>query len=526
MEKVTHNNKWYGLVVIISLLAAAAVAVMPWLGTVGMADPKTADITGLWMNFLGKNHFLILHMPIGATILVLIMEILGFFKKSRPSTTLALAFAAATAILAVVFGYFLYLTGGYSIEKLEDHKDDGVIFTVMIILTFLIKYSYDVKQFSWLKPSYFIVLLATVYMMYSAGHEGGKLVHGDPLNSLPSTIIAAREAKEEQANEVVADPVIYSNIVHTILENKCVSCHGPDKVKSGLRLDSLAAMFEGGDDEDALVAGDVEASYMITTIKLPMDDDMHMPPKDKTQITPEELAILKWWIEMGAPENTKLSEVEVTEEINQAIATLKTPEQLKAEREIARLAKEQAEKQFQEKRTRLQTALESVNETFPGALRYSSQEDTDLVFNTVSYRRKFKGSDLQLLGDVAGDVIELDLASTTVSDEDILHLAKFTNLRRLKLNETKITDEALKTIGKLENLRSLNLYGTEVTDVGIKALSNLKHLEKTYLWNTKVTIDGAESLRKSLVESMEKSEDGEKRAEPIVDLGLVSANIK
>jgi uncharacterized membrane protein len=526
MDKPINNSKWYGIVFVICILAAVGVAVMPWLGNVGMADPATADTAGLWMNFLGKNHFLILHLPIGATILVLCMEILGLFNKSKTSTTLALAFAAVTAIFAVVFGYFLYLTGGYSIEKLEDHKDDGVIFTVMIILTFLIKYSYDVKQFAWLKPSYIIVLLGTVVMMYRAGHEGGKLVHGDPLNSLPSNVLASREDKENQKDEVVADPVIYSNIVHTILENKCISCHGPDKVKSGLRLDSFAAMFEGGDEEDAIVAGDIEASYMITTIELPLDDDMHMPPKDKTQVTPEEIKILKWWIEMGAPENTKLSEVEVSDEIRSAIATLKTPAQLEAERKQARLAKEQADTEFKEKRAKLQTALEAVNQTFPGSLRYSSQADTDLVFNSVSYRKQFKGSDLQLLEEVAGDVAELDLASTTVSDTDMEHLAKFTNLRRLKLNETKITDEALKTIGKLENLQSLNLYGTNVSDVGIKALSNLKHLKKTYLWNTKVTIDGAESLRKSLVESMEKAEGDEKSVEPIVDLGLKSASVK
>jgi hypothetical protein len=258
---------------------------------------------------------------------------------------------------------------------------------------------------------------------------------------------------------------------------------------------------------------------------LPMEDDMHMPPKKKPQITPEELKILKWWIEMGAPENTKLSEVELSEEMALAIATLKTPEELAEERKQLRLAEDKAEKLFNEKRMRLETAIIAVNEVFPGSLRHSSQEDTDLVFNSVSYRKQFKGSDLQLLEDVAADVVELDLASTTISDADIVHLEKFTTLKRLKLNETKITDEALKTIAKLENLESLNLYGNEITDTGIMALSNLAHLEKTYLWNTKVTVQGAEDLRKSLIESMYQSDEEDKRPEPIVDLGLKSASL-
>lgn len=526
MDKAINKNKWYGVVFAISILAAIAVAIMPWLGTVGMANPATANTSGLWMNFLGQYHFLILHMPIGVTVLVLLIEALGLLSKSKANTTLALGFAAVTAIFAVVFGYFLYLTDTFKInEQLEDHKNDGVIFTVMIILTFLIKYSYDVKKVSWLKPSYLIALVATAIMMYRAGHQGGELVHQDPMNAFPSKVLSAREEKANKEKAVVTDPVIYTNIVHTIFENKCIACHGPDKIKSGLRLDSLAAIHEGGDEEEALVAGNVEDSFIVTSIMLPEDDDMHMPPKDKTQITPEELKILKWWIEMGAPADKKLSEVEVPEEIKLAIATLKSPEQLEAERNQARLAKEELEKKFKEKRAKLQVALESVNKAFPGSFRYSSQEDTDLVFNSVSYRKQFKGSDLQLLGDVATDVVELDLSSTTISDADMVHLEKFTNLRRLKLNETKITDEGLKSIGKLANLRSLNLYGTNISDVGIKALSSLKHLEKTYLWNTKVTVEGAESFRKSLIESMDKGKDGEKRAEPIVDLGLKSASV-
>ncbi len=529
MDKPINENKWYGVVFAICILAAAAIAMMPWLGEVGVANPKTADTGGLWMNFFGQYHPVFLHLPIGATVLVLCMEALGLISsgKYKPNTTVALGFAAVASVFAVVLGYFLYLTDGFKGDEIEEHKRDGVIFSVIIILTFLIKYSHDVKKLACLKPAYLVALLASCGMLYNAGHKGGVITHGDPLNQLPSKIQAKRDAENDKP--VVTDPVIYTNIVHNILENKCISCHGEDKAKSGLRLDSMAAMFEGGDEEEALVAGDIHGSYMITTIMLPEEDDEHMPPKAKPQITPEELSILKWWIEMGAPENMKLSEVkDVPAEITLAIATLKTPEELEEIRIKTRLAKEQAAKQFKEKRAMLQTALQSVNEAFPGSLRYSSQEDTDLVFNSVSYRKQFKGSDLQLLEAVAADVIELDLSSTTIADADMVHLSKFTNLKSLKLNETKITDEALKTIGKLENLRSLNLYGTEITDTGIMEISKLKHLEKTYLWNTKVTPGGAENLRKSLIDSMHQDpeEDSKgKRPEPVVDLGLNSASL-
>ena len=284
----------------------------------------------------------------------------------------------------------------------------------------------------------------------------------------------------------------------------------------------MAAMFEGGDEEECLVAGDVEASFMITSILLPKDDDYHMPPKSKPQITPEELSILKWWIEMGAPEDKKLSEVKVPEEIAIAIASLKTPEELEEERKKIKLVKDQAEKQFKEKRKQLKATLHTVNEALPGSLRYLSQEDTSLVFNSVSYRKTFSGSDLQMLEPVAGDVVELDLASTNISDADVAHLAKFTNLKKLKLSNTKITDEALKVIGKMESLQSLNLYETGVTDAGVMSLSSLPQLERTYLGNTKVTPESGAKLQAALQKS---ASDKGNDIKPIVEMGITNSKV-
>ena len=330
---VPLEEKYYKVVLIVGVVVAILIAFMPLMGTLGVADPKTAEAGGLWINFLGRFHPLLLHLPIGALMLVFCMEGLGLVTKGKyePKTTLAVAFAAATAVLAVVLGYFWYLTDGYSGETIEEHKRDGVIFAVLMMITFLVKYTYDIKGVKSLKMAYLPLLAITGVAMISAGHHGGEISHGDPLNHLPSKVLAEREAKQNQP--VVTDPVIYTDIVHTILENKCISCHGEDKQKGDLRMDSLAAMLEGGCDEECLVPGDITASFMLTSIGLPKSDDLHMPPKEKPQITSEEKAILIWWVEMGAPEETKLSEVKVPKEIAIAISTLKTPEELEATRE-------------------------------------------------------------------------------------------------------------------------------------------------------------------------------------------------
>jgi len=522
--EIPLEKKYYNVVLIIGLIVAVLIACMPLMGSPGVADPKTAETGGLWIHFLGRFHPLLLHLPIGALMLVFCMEGLGLVTrgKYKPRTTLAVAFAAATAILAVVLGYFWYLAGGHNEEMIAEHKRDGVIFTVLMIITFLVKYTYDIKGGKSLKVAYLPLLAITGVTMMSAGHHGGELSHGDPLNHHPSKVLATREAKKNKP--VVTDPVIYTNIVHTILENKCISCHGEDKQKGDLRMDSLAAMLDGGSDEECLVPGEVEDSFMITSLDIPMDEDEHMPPKAKPQITPEEKAILVWWIEMGAPEKTKLSEVKVPAEITAAIATLKTPEELAEIAEQKLMLEKERLAAMKANRERLQSSWNAINAKFPGSLRYASQEDTSLTFSTVSYRKSFTEADLDILSEIAGDISELDLSSTMITDVGVAKLKGFTNLKNLKLNETKVTDEALNAVAAMPSLEKLNLYGTMVSDSGLQKLYNHPALQKVYLWNSKATEAGAKALQAALSKRLqpENSEDDKKvkKKKPEVLLGV------
>lgn len=515
------ERKYFKPIVIISLVVAALVAYMPWMGKPGVADPDTAGSAGLWMNFLGHFHPLFLHLPIGALMLVFCMEGLSIITrgKYKANTTLALAFAAVTAVIAVVFGYFWYLTGEFNADSMDDHKRDGVIFTVLMIITFLLKYSSDIKGWSLGRLCYLPLLGLTGITMMSAGHHGGKMSHGDPMKELPSTILSERKKKDV----VVTDPVIYANIIHTILDNKCISCHGEDKQKGDLRVDSIAHMLDGGAEEECLVPGKPKESYLLTSLDLPMDDDFHMPPKGKPQITPEEKKILTWWIQIGAPENKKLSEIKnIPEEITAAIATLKTPEQLEAEKQQLRKEEEQRIAKMKANRQRLQKSWDDINAKFPGSLRYASQQDTSLTFSTVSYRKVFVEQDLSILKDVAADVVELDLSSIDLTDAGVAYLKEFKNLEKLKLNETKITDTALKTIAGLESLKKLNLYGTAVTDAGVKELLQHPTLEKVYLWNTKVTPAAATDLEKALKQKAKAAKEADPKSKrfPEVLLGV------
>jgi len=494
------HKKLYIPAMIFAVICIVIVALMPLFGEVGMANEKTATIVGLWMNFLGKFHPLILHLPIGALMLVFVMEAAGLMTlgKYRPNTTLGLFFASSTGVFAVVFGYFLYLTGEYPESALVlDHKRDGILFSLFLLVAFVVKYTADVKLTGKaFKGVYFSSLAATGFMMVSAGHHGGEISHGDPMDSLPSTIVAKRD--EIKNAPVDTDPVVFTQIIQPILEAKCISCHGEDKQKSSLRLDTYAFMLDGGEETDSLVPGDVKESTMISYLHLPEGDDLRMPPEGKSQLTAEQIEILEWWVEIGAPESAKRSELEITPVIEKALATLLTPAQqarLDAAKKAEIAAKKKADKK---KRIELASALEAVNAKFPGSLKYVSQQNTDLNFSAVSYRSKFFDADIEILASVFKDVVELDLSSTEITDAAASKLSQFTKLKKVKLNGTQVSDVILATLSELPELEVINVYGTQVSDEGLSNLTTHPKLHRIYVWNTKVTQKGAKSLEVAL----------------------------
>ncbi|NNM30415.1 MAG: DUF1549 domain-containing protein [Akkermansiaceae bacterium] len=94
--------------------------------------------------------------------------------------------------------------------------------------------------------------------------------------------------------------------VRPILEQNCVECHGAEKDKGGLRLDTRAALLEGGDSADAVDLGDPAKSEILRRVTLPHDDDEFMPPLDKEEddrdpLAAGQVALLEGWIKAGAP---------------------------------------------------------------------------------------------------------------------------------------------------------------------------------------------------------------------------------
>ncbi|QDU20000.1 PSD1 and planctomycete cytochrome C domain-containing protein [Urbifossiella limnaea] len=87
--------------------------------------------------------------------------------------------------------------------------------------------------------------------------------------------------------------------VRPLLAEHCVGCHGPEKQKGGLRLDSKAGWQTGGDAGPAVVPGNPDASLLLKAVR-GADGVERMPPKGK--LPDAAIAALTKWVKDGAPD--------------------------------------------------------------------------------------------------------------------------------------------------------------------------------------------------------------------------------
>ncbi len=129
---------------------------------------------------------------------------------------------------------------------------------------------------------------------------------------------AAPAAPTAPAASVSADPekAIYETLIHPIFAAKCIGCHGEEKSKGKLKMHTFAELMKNGDSGEAtVVAGKAGDSLIIKRALLPLEEDEHMPPSNKDQLSEKELAILKWWIDGGAKTDVKLKDAALPENL-------------------------------------------------------------------------------------------------------------------------------------------------------------------------------------------------------------------
>lgn len=96
-----------------------------------------------------------------------------------------------------------------------------------------------------------------------------------------------------------ANAIDFVRDVQPILSQRCLQCHGPEKQKSGYRVDERGTAFRGGDSgKAAIVASNSAASALFRRITTTVPEEM-MPPKGE-RLPAKDLAVIREWIDSGA----------------------------------------------------------------------------------------------------------------------------------------------------------------------------------------------------------------------------------
>lgn len=92
----------------------------------------------------------------------------------------------------------------------------------------------------------------------------------------------------------------YAKDIKPLFDSTCTKCHGAEKQKGGLRLDSLEAALKGGENGKVIQPGNSEKSVLIHQVAR-LKADEGMPPEGKGDpLTKEQVALLRGWIDQGA----------------------------------------------------------------------------------------------------------------------------------------------------------------------------------------------------------------------------------
>ncbi len=297
--------------------------------TLLLAGPALADDgVPLPVTLFGRLHFPLLHFPIVLLFVVFLLELALKRRLEATKVTavieLLLTVTAVTAVLTAAAG-LAYATGedfdGASRSRFLVHRAVGIGVAVASLVLVVARRAGGRGA---LAKVYFPLLCAAVVGVAVTGHVGGELEHGVGFFTRPlhdegkgkdgkgsgnvgdEPVVSyddgdgGGDARARQPEGPIPEKPDFAKDIGPLFERSCVKCHGPEKRKSGLRLDEKRYAMKGGESGAvAIVPGEPNKSLVYTFCGKAPDDEDVMPPKGKL-LALSEIETLKRWIEQGA----------------------------------------------------------------------------------------------------------------------------------------------------------------------------------------------------------------------------------
>ena len=409
---------------------------------------------GLFLQWMGKFHPLALHFPIVFGVLISVYFL--FFQNRRfPLDTeqLLLSINALFAGVVALLGIFLSLKGDYESNLIDWHKGGGVgVAVISWLFIYILNLKTGVKQV--LAILFFVVLIG-------ATHKGAQITHG--VNALDFPESSGSSTGSETAADSSA--TVYQLAVAPILAQKCVSCHGTEKSKANLQLNSPENILKGSENGDILKAGLNGESVLFKSIHLPVDDEDHMPPDGKLQLTPDELRILSLWIKSGGNFEQQFSALAEDDSLHLLINRYRAADRQTASLNFNLPGLEEFNSDYC-----------SVNYLFNG-----SAEVEVNFFQSANYNRE----NLKRLEKIKTGIVNLNMQGMPLTKEDVDIILQFSNLQKVNLNSTGLDIGSLEKLKTLTKLQSVSISGIDFDEVEFdKFLSGAKFASVT-VWSQK-----------------------------------------
>lgn len=264
----------------------------------------------LW-KFLGRLHPMVVHFPLGLILFAALLELFTirrFNSPLRPGIKVCLIAGVIASLFSVAFGFLLASGDEYTGNTFTLHQWFGIATAVFGAIVLFALTRLRRKQTAGAVGLYRTLLFVTAIGISVTGHFGASLTHGDEYLTevLPApdsgggSGINFASMNEDSAKLSPDQEHELNTRVKAVFAHNCYKCHGAQKVKGELRLDSKEMVFKGGESGEVIVKGKPHESELIRRIMLARDDEEAMPPKGK-KLSNNDIDLLNFWIAKGAP---------------------------------------------------------------------------------------------------------------------------------------------------------------------------------------------------------------------------------
>jgi uncharacterized membrane protein len=426
------------------------------------------------LDFLGRFHPVLVHLPIGILLIAVLFEWFPKkkkYKSFRRVIPITLLLGAIGTLGSAITGYLLSQSGDYETQLVDWHQWAGISLTVVAFAYWFLKSEKLHKKF------HRVLSIIVLIMVTVTGHLGGSITHGEDFLTAGFSQSSAYDLSTIKLDSAK----FYPDLVAPILEDKCYSCHGSSKQKGKLRLDSPEDILKGGKDGVILVAGNAEESELIDRILLPREHEDHMPPKEKKQLTTQEIEILNTWIASGADFNKTIAQSGALDKVTNTLSSSSEVSSSDVPTTSVNPASEEVLNQLRKLGVVILPLAENSNYLNANLVNVNNLDSAMLFINQLNEQ-----------------LVWLKLSDQPISDTQLVNLKPLKQISKLWLDHTAITDAGLINVSEFENLTYLNLNGTTISSSGILQLQKLKNLKTIYLFQTQVTANDIKLLKEKM----------------------------